>query len=348
MNPEVWVVPENGLQQADTLSDSTRFRVPVTIIRAGSSRGIFLREDQLPPAGDGQDAVILHLFRGIDGSLADGLGGESAVLRKVAVVGRTVSNGIPSLRYAFAQVDASLSRLDRSVECGNIAAGVPLFGRLTGLLDPGEADTVRMELINTGIVVMAQWLDRHGAGGSLRLGFPAFNPDFAQLPLGAPILESSAGVPFSVVRGTNTYLLIRSQDFGLPTPLENGATTDSVFSSVAAIATEVQQIVGRDTTLKVCMVSIEPTRPNDVLARIFYPAEHRCHPGMAVTGATTLALARCIPGTVLSSQPLAGDRVTVHHPSGSIDLQLAMGPANLPSAISIDRSCRLILRGIAY
>ncbi len=90
--------------------------------------------------------------------------------------------------------------------------------------------------------------------------------------------------------------------------------------------------------------------PGSVSARIVYPAEGRVHRSFAVTGAATLALACCIPGTVphvcYGGSP--GSGLTVHHPEGDLRVAWKLRTDGLPEEISLERSCRLILSGTVF
>lgn len=328
--------------------------VPFMLVRGGTSRGAFFRKDDLPDGPVERDRAILRAFRGDQGVLADGVGGENPVLRKVAVVYRRPDEeGRPALGYDFAQVATSLDHLDRTVECGNIAAGVPLFATLCNLIPaPEDGGRVRIILANSNQRMDATWLTVIPGGGTLRLEFPGLPGGQEQaLPLGEPmtVLEFERPVALSVVRGLNTYLFIRSRDLGLPDPVQTGAISGLVFEHLERVVGEVRRRMATDSPLKVCLVegraATEPVR-----ARIVYPAERRLHPSFAVTGATTLALGRTIPGTILyPPEGLDVDhRLLLTHPSGTLELDCALDESGWLRTAALERSCRLIAEGRVF
>jgi len=323
--------------------------LPITVIRGGSSRGVFVRAEDLPRDPSERDAVLMRLFAGESRTLADGLGGESAVLRKIAVVSPDDAV-VGRLRYEFAQVTENLTQLDRTVECGNIASGVPLFGAICGWSPSPEPEAgVSVLLANTGQVIRTEWIEYAPSAGRLKLFFPA-RTAAAPTPLGEAIsVFSGRGRPvrYSVVRGTNTYLIVDSRDLGLRDPLDDDAGSGAVFDTLQAIADQVLERLGTPVTLKVCAA----TRASDsgaIRARIYYLRERATHPGFAVTGATAVALSQFIAGSVLHDPRGTNDDVVIQHPSGDIRLGCVGEAGDLPAEFALERSCRLIARGSAF
>src|SRR5258707_15572925 len=68
--------------------------IDCTILRGGSSKGIYIERDALPPPGKERDRRILDLFGSPDVRQIDGLGGAGKLTSKVAVMGKpTRSDG---------------------------------------------------------------------------------------------------------------------------------------------------------------------------------------------------------------------------------------------------------------
>ena len=61
--------------------------VPAVIMRSGTSKGIYLNEADLPPAGEERDKLILRIFGSPDPRQIDGLGGADILTSKLAIVG---------------------------------------------------------------------------------------------------------------------------------------------------------------------------------------------------------------------------------------------------------------------
>jgi 2-methylaconitate cis-trans-isomerase PrpF len=326
------------------------FGLPITLIRGGTSRGLYVRAQDLPD-GAARDHALLRAFGGESNLIADGVGGENPVLRRIAIVSPDDTSP-ERLRYEFAQVDEELTTLDRSTVCGNLAAGVPLFGALSDWVQPPAAGRcVEILLANSGQRMRAEWLDGDLTGGRLRMTFVDIVPKVL-LPLGeARSLFRVAGrsISYSVVSGANTSLFVRASDAGVADPLAESATAPAVFDLLDAIARDALARLPRPMMLKICVVADEDGAGSRFRARTYYLAERRTHPSVAVSGAATLAIARCIEGTILH-QP-ARDRIlpiTVKHPSGELQLKCERGSDGMPAEISLERSCRLIVRGLSY
>lgn len=333
--------------------------VPIAVIRGGTSRGVFLRDADLPADLDGRRESILRLFGSAGGGLVDGLGGENPVLRKVAVVGprEATPDGTPVLDYTFGQVDSATTRVDHGNECGNIASGVPLFGALSEWCPPpSPGANVLVNLCNTGRRVRVEWIDGDEFGGSLRLWLldPAAGGRHAAVALG----EATTSIPCdpwgdvacSVLNAFNTHLFIDGSAVGLPDPLEPRDLTVETFAALVRLMKRVEDRLGMSRPLKVSLVGpLEASGPG-LRARTVYPREARDHPSVAVTGAAALAVAACIQGSVVHGavgrDP--GRELTIRHPAGECVLTLTRAPEGLPSEVGIERSCRLILRGEAY
>jgi len=329
--------------------------LPVCLIRGGTSRGLFVRRDALPDNAAARDAALLRPFHGTTGVLADGVGGLNPVLRKVAVIapGGSAPDGLPVLQYEFAQVSGDLAKLDRSVECGNIASGVPLFGALHGWApDPAPGASCWIDFVNTGQRARATWTSAEGAAGALRITFTDCAPADAAtaLPLGVPRGPRLGpdGADFSVVRGLNTYIIVRAGSVLFPDPLAQ--VPDHLYDTLHALVEAVRGRLAARATIKLCLVSPDPEDADGVRARALYVAERRSHPSFAVTGAITLALARCIEGTVLHrAAPVAAESaLRIRHPEGILEVKVTHRADGLPATVSLDRTCRLILRGHAY
>jgi 2-methylaconitate cis-trans-isomerase PrpF len=339
--------------------DRGLFGTPVALIRAGTSRGVYVRREDLPRDADARDAQLLRFFGAQDGETADGLGGERPALRKLAIIDRVPhgSDGVPVLTYTFGQVCETLTAIDFGAECGNIAAGIPLFASLHGwCAGPETGGAAWLHMLNTGKRVLAEWMPGDRNGGAVRLVFvdPVPRGAASVLPLGTTLdrfLSSGpAGVRCSVVSALNDYVFVDSRDIGIADPAA-GDVAGTTFDAIAAVIDAVNARYQSRRALKVCLVAPVADRAGVVRARIVYPQRRWSHPGFAVTGAVTLAVACCLAGTVL--EPCRAEigiesLITIEHPGGSLTVRWALRPDGLPETVSLRRSCRLVLRGMAY
>lgn len=130
-------------------------RLPIKIIRGGSSKGLFVRVEDLPPQGKERDALILRLFGAPDIRQIDGLGGADKLTSKLAVMGPP-ARGDCDITYLFAQVGTEFPDVDWSSNCGNISSGAALFAAFEGVgrID-GDRRVIAIEQANTGRRLLA-------------------------------------------------------------------------------------------------------------------------------------------------------------------------------------------------
>jgi 2-methylaconitate cis-trans-isomerase PrpF len=320
---------------------------------------VFFRAEDLPSDSEERQSAILRVFGGEAGLLADGLGGANPVLRKVAIVspGPPMEEGAGSLEYVFGQVNHDLTRVEHINECGNTAAGVPLFGSLFGWCpSPESRGKVFLNLANTGKRVAAEWIHGDSLGGSLRLSFldPVGPTASAALPLEEPesIVELGGGrrARLSVIQALNSYVFVDSYDLGIADLGASDSVGPTVYEMLNDIALFVRERLRDGESLKLCLVA-QANRSGAVQARIVYPTERCIHPSFAVTGATTLAVASRIEGTVVQRLVRSAEGspgITIDHASGDFPVSWNLREDGLPERVSIERTCRLIIRGSAY
>ena len=66
--------------------NKNRFLLPAMIIRGGTSKGVYLLEEDLPEDKSQWDSLLLSMMGSPDKKQIDGLGGAQSVTSKVAIV----------------------------------------------------------------------------------------------------------------------------------------------------------------------------------------------------------------------------------------------------------------------
>lgn len=131
-------------------------RIPCVITRGGTSKGIFIKANHLPPAGKARDKVILAVFGSPDIRQIDGLGGADPLTSKLAIIGPS-SRPDADVDYTFGQVSFKAPMVDYSGNCGNISAGVGPYAITEGLVTAkSPVTTVRIHNTNTGKLLIAE------------------------------------------------------------------------------------------------------------------------------------------------------------------------------------------------
>ena len=131
------------------------YKLPVTIMRGGTSKGIYILQSDLPENREEWDAILLRLMGSPDSKQIDGLGGSQSVTSKVAIVGKS-QRVDADVDYTFAQVSVDKPIVSYKGNCGNISSGVGPFALEKGLVTPNENETtVRIYNTNTGKIIAA-------------------------------------------------------------------------------------------------------------------------------------------------------------------------------------------------
>ena len=93
------------------------------IVRGGTSKAVFLMDNDLPRDQRSRDTVIRAIFGSPDVRQIDGLGGADVLTSKLAVVAPP-SRTDADVDYTFAQVSFDTDVVDFNGNCGNISAAV--------------------------------------------------------------------------------------------------------------------------------------------------------------------------------------------------------------------------------
>jgi Uncharacterized protein conserved in bacteria len=196
-----------------SISDAFNMRaVSARIIRGGSSKGIYLCREDLPPAGSELDEVVLKIFGSPDRRQIDGLGGADKLTSKVAVMGPPTRADC-HIDYLFGQVNTELPRVDWAANCGNLSAGAALHGALDGACEVVDGVArVDIHQVNTGRKLVAFVPLENGApavDGSFAIGgVPGTGAridldfgDFAGSALGGAVLPTAKPIDRFVIPG---------------------------------------------------------------------------------------------------------------------------------------------------
>lgn len=101
------------------------------ILRGGTSKGIYLRDADLPRGPVEREKTILRIFGSPDKRQIDGLGGADPLTSKVCVIGPPPTDNPRAkeadLTYTFGQVEIDHPSVDLRSLCGNLTSGVGAF-----------------------------------------------------------------------------------------------------------------------------------------------------------------------------------------------------------------------------
>ena len=142
-----------------------QIKVPATYIRGGTSKGVFFRLQDLPPAaqvpGAARDALLMRVIGSPDpyGKQIDGMGGATSSTSKTVILSKSTRPD-HDIDYLFGQISIDKAFVDWSGNCGNLSAAVGPFGIANGLVDDSRIPqngmaTVRIWQANISKTIIA-------------------------------------------------------------------------------------------------------------------------------------------------------------------------------------------------
>jgi len=352
--------------------------IPCTIMRGGTSKGLYFRASDLPADRVARDLVLLAAMGSPDPRQIDGLGGAHPLTSKVAVVGPS-SHPEADVDYLFLQVSVTEAVVSDTQNCGNLLAGIGPYAIENGLVAvAGPVTPVRIHMVNTHSVAVARVETPRGQveyEGDARIdGVPgtaaAIPIEFLEtagsscgslFPTGK-VVDRVDGLDVTCIDNGMPVVLLAAADLG-----KTGAETPEALEQDRALAERIERIrlelgprmnlgdVRTKTVPKMALVS-PPTAGGAINTRMFIP--HRVHEAIGVLGAVSVATACVVPGSVAARLArgiaAAGTRrIDVEHPTGFFTVELDVGNGNGPGGVIVSRSAllrtaRKLMRGELY
>ena len=348
--------------------------IPCTLMRGGTSKGLYFHAGDLPSERALRDRVLLAAMGSPDVRQIDGLGGAHPLTSKVAVISRSTRRDA-DVDYLFLQVVVDRAEVSDSQNCGNILAGVGPWAIENGLVPvTGPATPVRIHMVNTGSTAVALVPTPQGAveyEGSTRIdGVPgaaapialefldvAGSSCGALLPTGNAI-DSVDGIEVTCIDNGMPVIILRASALGV-----TGAETPAQLESNVTLAAKIEDLrlkmgprmnlgdVTRKTVPKMCLVSA-PRNGGSIATATFIP--HRVHEAIGVLGAVSVATACVIPGSVASQLArrgeVSGPRIEVEHPTGffTVDVEIEVAQDIVVRRAMLLRTARKLMRGDVF
>lgn len=305
-----------------------------TIMRGGTSKGIFLMEEDLPQDPQLRDRIILAIFGSPDIRQIDGLGGADSLTSKLAIISPSKEPD-RDVNYTFGAVGIDKPFVDYSANCGNISSAVGPFAierRLVPLEEPFTTvkifNTNSRRMIHSKVPVKKRKVVYEGdyeiagvpgTGAKIELSFmaPGGGVTGRLLPTGNAMdevtLDTGERFRVTIVDAGNLTAFIRASDFGfqgteLPVFFEQDAKFKIKFE---AIRNKLGDLIGIPTTpSNPKIVFIGPSQDFktitgkevnkneiDLVGRAV--AMGKIHKAFPVTGGVPAAAASVIPGSTI-------------------------------------------------
>lgn len=339
-----------------------RQTIPCTIMRGGTSKGIYFLLSDLPRDEPARNALLLKLVGG-DARQVNGLGGGDMLNAKVAIVSPAAEKAA-DIDYRFVQVVPGENRVDTGPTCGNILAGVGAFAIEQGLVQAADGiTTLTVRDINTGARI-EQVLQTPGgkvtyAGSCVISGAPAaaapvmlYYLDFAGSKTGALFPSGSKtdcieGIQATCIDAAMPTVLVSAAALGArgdepAAELQNNAPLLARLEKVRLAAAQKMGLGdARGKVIPKVALVRAPLSGGAICARYFTPVT--AHAAFAVSGGIALASALMTPGTVpaqharppaASNNNSSGDNsnndniseydVDIEHPSGLMRVTLQL------------------------
>ena len=350
--------------------------IPATLMRGGTSKGLFFAKDDLPGDAATRDRVLLAAMGSPDVRQIDGVGGAHPLTSKVAVVGPSARDDA-DVDYLFLQVVVDAAEVSAAQNCGNMLAGVGPWAIEHGLVTADGATTpVRIYMANTDSLAVAHVATPDGTvayTGDARIdgvpgaaaGIPIEFLDVAGSSCGAllptgNVVDTVDGTAVTCIDNGMPVVLLRASDFGVsgaeaPADLENTTVLKDRIERLRLAIGPMMNLgdVGDKTVPKMTLVS-PPRHGGAIGTRSFIP--HRVHEAIGVLAAVTVATACRIPGTVAAAVADMDDDdgpLDVEHPTGffSVEVEVdvdATGPTVAVSRSALLRTARKLMAGEVY
>ena len=347
-----------------------------SMMRGGTSKGLYFRAEDLPADRRGRDAVLMAAMGSPDPRQIDGVGGAHPLTSKVAVVGRS-ARADADVDYLFLQVWPDRAEVSDNQNCGNMLAGVGPFAIDEGILPAGDGTTpVRIWMENTGTLAVAHvpTPDGHVSyDGDARIdGVPGTHApipiDFldiaggtcgALLPTGNPADEIE-GVRVTCIDNGMPVVCLLAEDFDItghedPAELEANKALTTKVEAVRLAAGQLMNLgdVTNDTVPKMSLLA--PARHGGLVdTRTFIPK--RVHEAIGVFGAVSVATACLVPGSVAAELTGMGGKVgkvdlEIEHPTGFFTVTMDVsidGSAITVHQAALLRTARLLMRSEVF
>ena len=347
--------------------------IPATLMRGGTSKGLYFDAADLPADPAARARVLLAAMGSPDPRQIDGVGGAHPLTSKVAILSRSDHQGA-DIDYLFLQVAVDKAEVSDSQPCGNILAGVGPWAIENGLVPPQRGFTpVRIRTVNNGSMAVAQVPTPGGVvdyEGDARIdGVPGTAApiaiDFldiagsncgALLPTGN-VVDSVEGVDVTCIDNGMPVVILAASDFGLsgdepPAALEADAALKARLEKIRLAAGRMMNLgdVEKKTVPKMTLAS-PPKSGGALSTRTFIP--HRVHEAIGVLGAVSVATAAALPGSVAARvagrTPTDGAlRLDIEHPTGFFTVELEIeqraGSIEIRRAALL-RTARVLMRG---
>ncbi len=360
--------------------------IDVVLMRGGTSKGVFVREGDVPPTGERRDEFLLALMGSPDPMQLEGLGGTHSSTSKVMLVAES-RRADCDVEYTFAQVGVERALVDYAGNCGNLTAAVAAYAIDEGLVSVPDGDAqIVLFNTNTGRRIRAS-LRVHGGraeteGSAINAGVPRSGSPIVTeylepagaltgklLPTGRArdsVDISGKTIELSVVDVSGAVVIARAEDLGIdadvapafvnarPTLLENLEVLRSAAGAmigIAALGAPRLVLAAPPREHRTGQGRMIASNSHDLIVRAM--SMQKMHHACPFTVVQSVAAAALIEGTIAHecASGFVGKEVRIAHPKGIaaavVDGSFDSDPVTI-SSVAVMRTARRLLKGRAY
>jgi len=349
--------------------------VRATMLRGGTSRGLYFERGDLPADEAERNDLLLRLMGTPDPRQIDGLGGATTLTSKVAVVSPSDDPEV-DVDYLFLQLGVDQPTVSDRQNCGNILAGVGPFAVERGLVPASDGETsVRIRMVNSDSVAVATFPTPGGhveyRGDVAIAGVPGAA---APVVLAFTDTEGSATgalLPTGHVRDTVEGIEVTCVDNGMPVVLalaesfgvtgyethEELAADSALLKGIDAFRRKTAELMGMgdvsSASVPKTVLLAAPQDGGQVCTRSFIPVQP--HTSIGVLGAVSVVTGMLLPDAVghelTREWPRDSSQVDVEHPTGHLLVDVVVDSSTEPPRVvrsGVVRTARKLFDGTAY
>ncbi|MGY1857173.1 4-oxalomesaconate tautomerase [Modestobacter sp. SYSU DS0290] len=349
--------------------------VRCTMMRSGTSRGLYFEPGDLPRDEAERNDLLLRLMGSPDPRQIDGLGGSTSLTSKVAIVSRS-EHSDADVDYLFLQLGVDQPTVSDQQNCGNILAGVGPFAVERGLVPAEDGETsVRIRMVNSDSTAVATFptpgrrpeyrgdvaiAGVPGTAAPVTLAFSdtAGSTTGSLLPTGH-VRDTIDGIEATCVDNGMVVVLAMATSFGL-TGYESHqelAADTALLQRVDAFRRRAGELMGLgdvsgSSVPKTALLA--PARDGgQVCTRSFIPVDP--HSSIGVLAAVSVVTGMLLPGAVGSELtadwPADTSQVDVEHPTGHLLVDVVVDAGTTPPTVrrsGVVRTARKLFDGTAF
>ena len=344
--------------------------IPATLMRGGTSKGLYFHAGDLPPSAPARDAALLAAMGSPDPRQIDGVGGAHPLTSKVALISPS-KRADADVDYLFLQVGVEAAMVSDRQNCGNLLAGVGPFAVERGL---ARSAPVRIHMVNSGSVATASFPGADGVvdydGEVAIAGVPGTAAAVVLDFVGTEGSATGALLPTGSVTDVIEGITVTCIDNGMPVIVvpavslgRTGYETVAELEADPDLGRRVQALrlaagplmglgdVAAASVPKISLIAA-PADGGTICTRTFIPV--RVHESIGVLGAVSVATALLLDGAAgadLADVKPGQARFDIEHPTGHLQVEAEVDTTSQPPTVirsGVVRTARKLFDGTVF